>query len=169
MRAARAALLLVTMLFVHDGRERVTTNRRAAPHSVNHIIGLATKPLRRPLRSWAPPRARFARTHRAARRRAPRARTRLVQRPCQLNVPADASNPFAGRSALFLSRLSKVANAPVLLEEIYLDPEHFGGWPRSRSRGAHWPSSSKSTTSCDPSRRTRTSGSVRRAELVAGC
>lgn len=36
-------------------------------------------------------------------------------------------NPFAGQSAYFFSRLSKVDGAPVLIEDIYLDPVCFKG------------------------------------------
>lgn len=44
---------------------------------------------------------------------------RLVQ------VEPDPENPFAGNQAFFLSRLSMVRDTPVLLEEIYLHPDHF--------------------------------------------
>lgn len=36
-------------------------------------------------------------------------------------------NPFAGGSAFFLSRISRVGGTPVLLEEIYLHPVLFAG------------------------------------------
>ncbi len=55
------------------------------------------------------------------------ARTALIQRPKRIAVPESRDNPFSGREAFFLSRLSKVRGKPVLLEEIYLDPDHFGG------------------------------------------
>jgi GntR family transcriptional regulator len=40
-------------------------------------------------------------------------------------VAADPENPFAGRDAYLFKRLSRVDQTPVLLEEIYLDPERF--------------------------------------------
>jgi GntR family transcriptional regulator len=42
-------------------------------------------------------------------------------------IEADPENPFSGRGAFFLSRLSLVDEAPVLLEEILLDPRWFIG------------------------------------------
>ena len=57
-------------------------------------------------------------------------RRALVQRPRRVRVEADHENPFTDREAYFLSRLSRVGNTPVLLEEIYLDPEHFPGLGR---------------------------------------
>jgi GntR family transcriptional regulator len=44
-----------------------------------------------------------------------------------MDVVADAENPFSGHKAFFLSRLSLVGSAPVLLEDIYLLPELFEG------------------------------------------
>lgn len=58
------------------------------------------------------------------------ARTTLIQRPTRIEVPSSLENPFAGREATFLSRLSKVRGTPVLLEEIYLDPARFPGLGR---------------------------------------
>ncbi len=52
-------------------------------------------------------------------------KTKLVQRPRRIHVPSDAENPFSLREAYFFSRLSRVRNSPVLLEEFYLDPSHF--------------------------------------------
>ncbi|MFT5696570.1 MAG: GntR family transcriptional regulator [Myxococcota bacterium] len=57
-------------------------------------------------------------------------KTTLVRRATRIEVEADSENPFTEREAYFLSRLSKVRDAPVLLEEIYLDPEHFPGLGR---------------------------------------
>lgn len=57
-------------------------------------------------------------------------KTTLVRRAVRIDVDADSENPFAEREAYFLSRLSKVRETPVLLEEIYLDPEHFPGLGR---------------------------------------
>ncbi|HQN17979.1 MAG TPA: GntR family transcriptional regulator [Syntrophobacteraceae bacterium] len=44
-----------------------------------------------------------------------------------VDVGPDAENPFSGRKAFFLSRLSLVGRAPVLIEDIYLLPELFQG------------------------------------------
>jgi GntR family transcriptional regulator len=52
-------------------------------------------------------------------------RTVLVQRTRRLHVEPDAENPFSGREAWFLSRLSRVGGEPVLLEDLFLDIEHF--------------------------------------------
>ncbi len=62
-------------------------------------------------------------------------KTTLVQRPRRTRVEADpqspaSQNPFLGREAYVLSRISRVRNTPVLLEEIYLDPESFPGLER---------------------------------------
>lgn len=42
-------------------------------------------------------------------------------------APADPDNPFAGRRAFQLTRVSRVAEAPVLLESFFLDPVLFAG------------------------------------------
>lgn len=55
------------------------------------------------------------------------ARSSLIQRPKLRRIAEQDDNPFSGREAYFLSRLSKVHGKPVLLEEFYLDPEHFRG------------------------------------------
>lgn len=47
--------------------------------------------------------------------------TRLVQ------VPSDEDNPLAQRDAFFFARLSSVGSVPVLLEELYLQPDIFPG------------------------------------------
>lgn len=57
-------------------------------------------------------------------------KTTLVQRIRRIVVPEDAENPFAAREAYHLVRLSRVRSAPVLLEEIYLDPDRFPGLGR---------------------------------------
>lgn len=53
--------------------------------------------------------------------------TQILQQPKILVVSMAAENPFAGRPAYFLSRLSRVEESPVLLEEIYLHPTLFAG------------------------------------------
>ncbi|MCP3982993.1 MAG: GntR family transcriptional regulator [bacterium] len=55
------------------------------------------------------------------------ARTTIVQRARRVQVPEDPENPFAGRNAWSLVRLSRIAGTPVLLESLWLDPEHFPG------------------------------------------
>jgi GntR family transcriptional regulator len=53
--------------------------------------------------------------------------THIVE-PTQLTlVKSDSENPFAGRQAYFLARLSRVDALPVLLEDIYLHPALFAG------------------------------------------
>lgn len=54
-------------------------------------------------------------------------RTTVVERPHRVTVAEDAENPFGGREAVGLSRISRVKEVPVLLEEIYLDPDVFPG------------------------------------------
>lgn len=54
-------------------------------------------------------------------------RTRLLKRPKLVRVADDPENPFANRDAYHLIRLSRLRREPVLLEEIYLDPERFPG------------------------------------------
>ena len=51
----------------------------------------------------------------------------LVQPTRRIKVPDGDGNPFAGGSAFFLSRVSRVDGAVVLLEEIYLHPVLFAG------------------------------------------
>ena len=62
-------------------------------------------------------------------------KTTLVQRPRRMQIEAPpesavSQNPFLGREAYVLSRISRVRNTPVLLEEIYLEPELFPGLER---------------------------------------
>jgi GntR family transcriptional regulator len=57
-------------------------------------------------------------------------KTALIQRARRVQVVGDEENPFADREAYFLSRISRVRDIPVLLEEIYLDPAHFPGLGR---------------------------------------
>lgn len=54
--------------------------------------------------------------------------TRLLQ-PTRLQTVSgeDPENPFRGRAAYFLSRLSCVEQNPVLIEDIYLDAAMFAG------------------------------------------
>lgn len=56
--------------------------------------------------------------------------TRLLTRARRIQVAEDAENPFAQNEAYFISRLSSVRNVPVLLEEMYLDPQVFRGLGR---------------------------------------
>lgn len=64
-----------------------------------------------------------------------KARTRLLQRTRRIHVGPDPENPFAGRDAWFLARLSRVDGEPVLLEELYLDPERFPALDRHALAG----------------------------------
>lgn len=52
------------------------------------------------------------------------------QPPTRIQVADDLENPFAGATAFFFSRVSRVDGAPVLLEEIYLHAQHFDGIER---------------------------------------
>ena len=53
--------------------------------------------------------------------------TRMIT-PVSLDlVNADAENPFIGRNAFFLSRLTLVDKVPVLMEDLYLHPALFEG------------------------------------------
>jgi GntR family transcriptional regulator len=57
-------------------------------------------------------------------------RTVLLGRTRRVRVEADAENPFGGREAWFVSRLSRVERQPVLLERLWLDIERFPGLGR---------------------------------------
>lgn len=52
---------------------------------------------------------------------------RILEKARLKVIEADSENPFTGRGAYFLSRLSLVDESPVLLEEILLDPQWFAG------------------------------------------
>jgi GntR family transcriptional regulator len=54
-------------------------------------------------------------------------KVQLLKKIRRVKIPADAENPFAGGAAFFLSRLNRVDESPVLLEEIYLHPALFKG------------------------------------------
>lgn len=62
-------------------------------------------------------------------------RSSLVQRPRRLHVESDAENPFSGREAWFVSRLSRAHGDPVLLEDLYLDIDRFPGLDRHSLAG----------------------------------
>lgn len=62
-------------------------------------------------------------------------RTRWIQRTRRRHVPPDPDNPLSGRDAWTLTRLSRVEGEPVLLEELYLDPEVFPGLDRHSLAG----------------------------------
>ena len=51
----------------------------------------------------------------------------LITPTRRVSVVGDGQNPFAGGKAFFLSRLSRVDDSPVLLEEIFLHPVLFAG------------------------------------------
>lgn len=55
----------------------------------------------------------------------------LIRKPIALAVVSEAApNPFTGGEAYFLSRLNLVDGAPVLIEDIFLDPVLFAGIDR---------------------------------------
>jgi GntR family transcriptional regulator len=53
--------------------------------------------------------------------------THILQKTRLELIGPDPENPFSGRSAYFFSRLTRVAAAPVLYENIYLHPGIFTG------------------------------------------
>jgi GntR family transcriptional regulator len=53
--------------------------------------------------------------------------TQLLAAPRRLEIKDDPENPFLGREAILLSRLSRVSEVPVLLEDIFVDPGVFPG------------------------------------------
>jgi len=57
-------------------------------------------------------------------------KTRYVAPLALRQVPASPGNPFGGREAYSLSRVHRVGSEPVLLEDIYLEPEIFRGIDR---------------------------------------
>ncbi len=59
----------------------------------------------------------------------------VISAPSLAAVPPQADNPFAGGRALRLERLTRSAGIPVLLEEIYMDADLFGGLERFDLRG----------------------------------
>jgi GntR family transcriptional regulator len=56
--------------------------------------------------------------------------SRLLGRVRRRAIPLDAGAPLAGRPALFVARTSSLGDEPVLLEEMYFDPEAFPGLDR---------------------------------------
>lgn len=55
--------------------------------------------------------------------------SRIFKRLARRRVEADAENPFSERTAFTFSRVSSVEGTPVLLEQLYLDPEVFPDLP----------------------------------------
>lgn len=53
--------------------------------------------------------------------------SRIMDGARLIQVPSSEDNPFSGREAFFISRLSSVEKTPVLLEDMYLHPEVFPG------------------------------------------
>jgi GntR family transcriptional regulator len=53
--------------------------------------------------------------------------TKLLGKLALRRVPLDAENPFSGRRVFVLTRLSRLAEQPVLLERLYFDPDVFVG------------------------------------------
>ncbi len=44
-----------------------------------------------------------------------------------INIDFDNDNPFFNKNAYFYSRISRVENEPIIIEEIYIDPDIFKG------------------------------------------
>ncbi|THB74630.1 MAG: GntR family transcriptional regulator [Desulfobacteraceae bacterium] len=53
--------------------------------------------------------------------------TRLIESASLITVSLDPDNPFAEKQAYFLSRITRTETVPVLIEEIYMDPDLFQG------------------------------------------
>lgn len=53
--------------------------------------------------------------------------TRLLTPPTFCGVNGHSDNPFSGRQAYTLSRLTRAAGTPVLVEDLYLHPTLFAG------------------------------------------
>ncbi|MCU0573660.1 MAG: GntR family transcriptional regulator [Syntrophobacteraceae bacterium] len=53
--------------------------------------------------------------------------SRILEKTRLKSAPVDAENPFSEQPAFFISRLSLVEGTPVLLEEIFMQPELFPG------------------------------------------
>jgi GntR family transcriptional regulator len=53
--------------------------------------------------------------------------TRLLARVKRRKISRDPHNPFTGREVFFFSRLSFTEEVPVLIEDFYLEPDHFPG------------------------------------------
>jgi GntR family transcriptional regulator len=53
--------------------------------------------------------------------------TQILHRTRLITAGPDGENPFAGRQAYFLSRVTRVEEQPVLIEDIYLHAELFAG------------------------------------------
>ena len=62
-------------------------------------------------------------------------RTSLAKRTRRVHIEPDPENPFSGREAWFLSRLSRVSGEPVLLEDLTLDLDRFPGLDRHSLAG----------------------------------
>lgn len=61
--------------------------------------------------------------------------THILQNTRLMTVENDTENPFSGHEAYFLSRLSRVKDVPVLIEDIYLHPTLFPGIDRVNLHG----------------------------------
>ncbi|WDP91123.1 MAG: GntR family transcriptional regulator [Desulfobacter sp.] len=53
--------------------------------------------------------------------------TRIISPMAMERVDRDVANPFHGKSAYSMSRLTLAEGTPVLLEEIFMNPERFAG------------------------------------------
>ena len=61
--------------------------------------------------------------------------TRILHPIGSTHIDGDAENPFRGRQAFFLSRLTRVEGNPVLIEDMYLHPDLFAGIDRMNLEG----------------------------------
>ena len=77
----------------------------------------------------------FAGTIRSFRKEGIPVRTRIIAKTRLKQVGNDPENPFAGSKVFFFSRLSRVEDTPVLIENIYLDPNLFAGIDRIDMEG----------------------------------
>ncbi len=53
--------------------------------------------------------------------------TEILRKTRLKTIGPEPENPYSGRKAYCFSRLSRVEGAPVLIEDIYLDPDLFAG------------------------------------------
>lgn len=61
--------------------------------------------------------------------------TRILKKTSLISIDGQPENPFEGRKAYFLSRLSRAEKMPVLLEDMYFQPELFHDLDRFLAAG----------------------------------
>jgi len=62
-------------------------------------------------------------------------KTQIIEDICKQTIKNDSENPFSGQEAYFFSRLSRVEDMPVLIEDIYLHSTLFSGIERFNLQG----------------------------------